>query len=230
MGKKYIVVIAFFVGVLMGMMQNQLTVPTISSPDTPYYHGLKGNNQVSLAINVDWGEEYIGPMLEVFKEKDIKVTFFVTGNWVRKFPDLLKEMFDAGHEIGNHGYTHAHPKQLSEADLIALIKKNEELIYNIIGKKTNLFAPPYGEVDGRICRIAHNIGYKTIMWSADTIDWQRPAPQIIVQRAVNKVSDGGIILMHPTKVTLEALPEIISRLENRGFKLVSISQLLGIEN
>ena len=107
-----------------------------------------------------------------------------------------------------------------------LIKKNEDLIFKITGYRTNLFAPPYGEVDERITAVASRLGYKTIMWSADTIDWQRPSPDIIVSRAVNKVEDGGIILMHPTEPSTTALPRIISRIEERGFNFVTVSSLL----
>lgn len=226
MKRKYLVVIAFFIGILFGMVNSELDIPVMFEPDQPIYHGIRGKGQVALTINVDWGEEYLPGMLRILHDKGIKVTFFVTGNWAQKFPDLLKEISQLGHEIGNHGYSHRHPKRLSEQGLIDLIKKNEELILKITGQKTKLFAPPYGEVDQRICSIASKIGYKTIMWSADTIDWQRPSPEIIVQRAVTKVDDGGIILMHPTKPSLYALEEIIDKLTGRGFQFVTVSQLI----
>ncbi|MDI3547156.1 MAG: hypothetical protein PWR10_808 [Halanaerobiales bacterium] len=226
MSRKYLIVIAFFLGLIIGMIRHELTMPTFSRPDTPYYHGVRGRNQISLAINVDWGEEYLPGMLRILHDKGVKATFFVTGKWARKCSDLLREMAGLGHEIGNHGYYHAHPKNLSRDQLIELIKKNEELIFQITGQRTKLFAPPYGEVDKRITSIASSIGYKTIMWSADTIDWQRPAPEIIEERAVNKVDDGGIILMHPTEPTLYALADIIDRLRERGFKFVTVSELI----
>ena len=224
--KKYIIVIFFFIGIIAGMVQTDIIMPTVSKPNTPYYHGVRGKNNISLTINVDWGEEYLRDMLRVLDNKDVKVTFFVTGNWAKKNQGLLKAMADLGHEIANHGYIHAHPKQLSRDQIIELIKKNEEFIYQITNTRTNLFAPPYGEVDERITSVASSIGYSTIMWSADTIDWQRPSPEIIVQRAVNKIDDGGIILMHPTKPSLAALEPIISNLENKGYNFVTVSELI----
>lgn len=226
MVKKYLIVVCFFLGIIAGMVQNDLVLPTISNPNNAYYHGVRGNDQISLTFNVDWGEEFIPGMLNIMKDRDIKATFFVTGYWAKKNQDLLRKISEMGHEIGNHGYSHHHPKQLSQNELIELIKKNEELIYQICSKRSKLFAPPYGEVDERISNVAKNIGYDTIMWSADTIDWQRPAPEIIVQRAVNKIDDGGIILMHPTKPSLAALDNIIRTLENRGFNFVTISELI----
>ncbi len=226
MVKKYLIVICFFLGLIAGMVQNNLVLPTFSNPNNAYYHGVRGKDQISLTINVDWGEEFIPEMLNIMQNKDIKATFFVTGYWANKNQDLLRKISKMGHEIGNHGYSHQHPKQLSQNELIELIKKNEELIYQICSKRSKLFAPPYGEVDERISNVAKSIGYNTIMWSADTIDWQRPSPEIIVQRAVNKIDDGGIILMHPTKPSLAALENIISTLENRGFNFVTVSELI----
>lgn len=225
--KKYMIVICFFIGIVTGMVQNELTVPIVTSPNRPYYHGVRGKDQISITINVDWGSEFIPGMLKVLDVKGIKATFFVTGNWVKKNSEMLKIIAQKGHEIGNHGYSHLHPTQLTNNSLVELIKRNEELIYEITGKKTKLFAPPYGEVDERISRVASSIGYSTIMWSADTIDWQRPAPEIIVQRAINKIDDGGILLMHPTNPTVNALGEIIEVLQQRGYNFVTVSELIG---
>ena len=222
----YLVVLALFLGIIAGMLTNNLTVPTTGGTDQAYFHGIRGKDQVSLTINVDWGGQYIPGMLDCFSNYGIKVTFFVTGKWAEKNPELLRKMGEEGHEIGNHGYNHLHPKKLSSNGLIDLIKKNEEVIEKITGQTPHLFAPPYGEQDQRIVSIASSIGYKTIMWSADTIDWQRPVPEIIEQRAVNKIDDGGIILMHPTAPSLKALPQIISRIQERGFKFVKVSQLI----
>lgn len=172
------------------------------------------------------GEKYLPGMLRILHENQVKVTFFVTGKWARKCPDLLQEMAAMGHEIGNHGYNHAHPKQLSNEALAKLIKDNEELIYKVTGQRTKLFAPPYGEVDSRITKVASKLGYDTIMWSADTVDWQRPSPDIIVQRVMAKIDDGGIILMHPTEPTLYALEDIINNLRQRGYEIVTVSELI----
>lgn len=226
MVRKYVILLCFFLGLIVGMAANELVVPVNTAPERPYYHGVRGRNQIALTINVDWGEEFIPGMLKIMEERDVRATFFVTGQWAMKNKEMLKLMADKGHEIGNHGYSHQHPAKLSRDGLIELIKKNEEVIYQITKQRTRLFAPPYGEVDERIAGIVSSIGYKTIMWSADTIDWQRPAPEIIVQRAVNKIYDGGIILMHPTEPSLAALDDIIDILTKRGYRFVTVSELI----
>ncbi|WP_051412071.1 polysaccharide deacetylase family protein [Halonatronum saccharophilum] len=200
--------------------------PVFQDQNKAYYQGPTDKAQMSLAINVAWGEEYLPSMLDTLDEHNVKATFFFIGRWVEKFPDMIKEIQDKGHEIGNHGYRHLHPKQLSKEGVVDMIKKNEELIEDVTGYKTNLFAPPYGEVDDRIVEIANELGYKTIMWTVDTIDWQRPAPQVIVNRIVPKAKNGGIVLMHPTEPTAQALPEMIKGLSEKGYNLVTISQLL----
>lgn len=226
MVRKYVILLCFFLGLIVGMAANELVVPVNTAPERPYYHGVRGRNQIALTINVDWGEEFIPGMLKIMEDRDVRATFFVTGQWAMKNKEMLKLMADKGHEIGNHGYSHQHPAKLSRDGLIELIKKNEEVIYQITKQRTRLFAPPYGEVDERIAGIVSSIGYKTIMWSADTIDWQRPAPEIIVQRAVNKIDDGGIILMHPTEPSLAALDDIIDILTKRGYRFVTVSELI----
>ncbi|MFO7819148.1 MAG: polysaccharide deacetylase family protein [Halanaerobacter sp.] len=191
-----------------------------------YYQGPQDKNEVAFAINVAWGTEYIPEILDILKKEEATATFFLVGNWVEKFPELVVEIKEEGHELGNHGYRHRHPQKLAEEALIALIKKNENLIQETADYKTELFAPPYGEVDQRIVKVAHKVGYKTIMWTVDTIDWQRPEPEVIIKRVVPKAEKGAIILMHPTEPTVKALPAMIKGLEEKGYKLVTISELL----
>ncbi len=209
---------------------NQSQSPASQSVFTPqvkpYYHGPTDKQQVALKINVAWGEEQLPEILDILDEYEATATFFFAGKWVKKFPKLTQEVKKRGHELGNHGFKHAHPTQLSREELTELIKKNERLIKETTGYQTNLFAPPYGEVNDKVVKTADEIGYKTVLWSADTIDWQRPAPEVIVNRVKDRVEQGGIILMHPTKPTVKALPEIITNLREKNYKLVTISQLL----
>lgn len=192
----------------------------------PYYRGSTDTQKVALKINVAWGEDYLPKVLNILQEKNVEGTFFLLGRWVEKFPQLTEEIKDQGHEIGNHGFYHSQPTQLTDAELRELIKKNERLIEEVTGKRTDLFAPPYGEVNEEVVQVAEELGYKTILWSADTIDWQRPEPEIIIERALDKIDAGGIILLHPTKPTVEALPQIIDKLREQGYELVTISELI----
>ncbi|MDW7675954.1 MAG: polysaccharide deacetylase family protein, partial [Bacillota bacterium] len=120
-----------------------LIVPTTKFE--PIYQGDSGKKAMALTINVDWGEEYVPKMLEVLETKEAKATFFLSGKWVEKNQELVKEIAAKGHEIGNHGYSHPHPDQLSIEQNIEEIQKTETAIEGVIRVKTNLYAPAYGE-------------------------------------------------------------------------------------
>jgi probable sporulation protein (polysaccharide deacetylase family) len=194
--------------------------------EQPVYHGDSSYNEIALTFNVFWGEEYIPGILDILKENNVKATFFMGGTWVKKFPDITQKIYRDGHEIGSHGYSHPHPDSLSKSANLKEIQKAEALIYQIIGTRPKLFAPPYGERGPTVLQAAREAGYTTILWSLDTIDWQRPAPETIVSRVVKKAENGTIVLMHPTKPTMQALPEIINSLSKKRYSFVTVSGIL----
>lgn len=181
---------------------------------------------MSFAVNVDWGSEWLPSMLDLFDERGVRVTFFPTGRWAEAEPELLKEIVRRGHELGNHGYRHDHPKQLDDASLRAHISRSRDLLAELTGVSTRLYAPPYGEVDARIARIAAELDHWTIMWTLDTIDWQRPAPEVVVRRIVPRAQPGAIVLMHPTEPTVAALPTMLDALVDAGWQIVPVGDLL----
>lgn len=199
---------------------------TTSALQQPIFQGNSGAKVVAITVNVDWGEEYIPEMLKQFETAGAKVTFFVTGQWAEKNPDLLKQMVKAGHSIQNHGYKHLHFNSLSAEQGSAEIKKAEEIITRITGQKTRYFASPYGEFSQNVVAAAHNIDYKLIMWSVDTVDWQRPHPETIVNRVMKKVHNDAIILMHPTDPTVQALPEMLKQLQAEKYKMLTIDKVV----
>ncbi len=200
--------------------------PRVSEAGSPHYQGSTNQKMVSLTFNVDWGEEYLPQLLEILKEEDIKATFFVTGKFAERQPDLVKAIVKGGHDLGNHGHGHRHLKNLSNQELAQEITGGEKVLQGVSGQKPKLFAPAYGEVDERISRIASELGYEVIMWSLDTIDWQNPDVATIVKRVVPRIHNDAIILMHPTKPTVEALPQIIKQLKEEGYRMVPVSALI----
>ncbi|MEN6389741.1 MAG: polysaccharide deacetylase family protein [Syntrophomonas sp.] len=192
----------------------------------PIYQGNSGQKAVAITINVDWGEEYIPVMLEEMNKAGAKATFFVTGSWAQKNPEVLQNIFAQGHSIQNHGYKHLHFAALSPVQVAAEIKKAEEVVYDIIGQRTSFFASPYGEQNRQIMQGVSSIDYDLVMWTVDTIDWQRPSPDVIVKRVMNKVQNDSIILMHPTEPTVKALPTLIQRLQEEGFQILPIEQIV----
>jgi probable sporulation protein (polysaccharide deacetylase family) len=191
----------------------------------PIFQGNTGDKVVAISVNVDWGEEFLPAMLEEFKKNNAQVTFFVTGRWAEKNPDMLQRMAQDGHSIQNHGYRHVHFNALNSEEISTEIKKAEDIIYNITGQRSSFFASPYGEYNPRLVKAVNEIGYQYIMWSVDTIDWQKPAPETIVNRVIKKIHNDAIILMHPTEPTVKALPALLSELRAQGYQLVTINTI-----
>lgn len=206
-------------------MQFNPTEPA-SLSNQPIYQGNSGQKAVAITINVDWGEEYIPAMLNELKNGGAKATFFVTGYWAQNNPEVLKSIFVEGHSIQNHGYKHLHFATLSPGQSAAEIKKAEEVIYNITGHRTCFFASPYGEQNRQIMQAVQSIDYDLIMWTVDTIDWQKPGPDVIVKRVMNRVQNDAIILMHPTEPTVKALPTLLERLKEEGYQMLTLEQLV----
>lgn len=196
----------------------------------PIFQGNSGQKAVAITVNVDWGEEYIPTMLKEFDEANAKVTFFVTGKWAQKNPELLKQMYKAGHSIQNHGYKHCHFNSLAPSEGSAEIKKAETIIKDITGKKSSYFTSPYGEYNPNVVKAAVDSNYRLIMWSVDTIDWQRPDPQTIINRVMKKVHNDAIILMHPTDPTVKALPGLLKQLREEKYKMVTIDKIIVEKN
>ncbi len=228
MVRKSLWMLAFAIAALTvySFIRSNLLAPTTTKYE-PIYQGQQGKKQIALTCNVVWGEEFVPDMLKILKEKNVKITFFMGGDWVEKFPDLTKDIAEQGHQLGNHGYSHPHPTYISYQQNIDEIKKTEDAVYKATGKRTTLFAPPYGEFNDKVLEAAGSIGYKTILWSIDTVDWQRPDPQVIVDRVMRKNHNGAIVLMHPTAPTVKALPQMIDSLTKEGYKFVTVSEMIG---
>lgn len=192
----------------------------------PIYIGNTAEKAVALMVNVDWGEEIIPQMLQVFKDNEVKATFFVTGRFAKKFHEAVLLIVADGHEIGNHGYAHPHPDRISPEDNIKDIATTEEVFLEHHIPFSKLYAPPYGEHKEHVLQAAESLGYRTIMWTADTVDWQNPAPETIVQRIVSKADNGALVLMHPKECTLQALPVLLAKLREQEFAFKTVSEIL----
>lgn len=199
-------------------------------------HQVETSNKVmALTVNVDWGGEVIPALLDAFKRENVKATFFVSGRWAKKNPELVKAIASQGHQIENHGYSHLHPDRVSVVDNKREILRTEQVIEEIIGRKTTFYAPPYGEKGSSGLRAADELGYSTIMWTLDTVDWREDSTtEIIVQRIVNPQvklgpkpeKRGAIVLMHPKPNTVKAIPLMLGALKQDGYSFVTISELI----
>lgn len=192
-----------------------------------YYKGNVDEKIIAFACNVDWGNENIIPMLDIFSENDINITFFVTGRWAKENPELLKAIFERGHEIGNHGYHHLNYDQLSYERNKEEILKADDVIKSILGIELKYFAPPAGAYNDYTIKACKDLNYDIIMWSIDTIDWREDSTKDkIKNRVIENIHNSAIVLMHPKEETVKALPEIISYIFEKGYKIGGISDIL----
>ena len=193
-----------------------------------YYSGDEKSNNITLMINVYWGTEYLDQMLEILADNDVKTTFFVGGTWAVAESEMLQKIYDAGHEIGNHGYYHKDQGRISAEKNYEEILNTHNLVKSLIGVEMGLFAPPSGSYNKKTVEIATSLGYKTIMWTdgRDTIDWRDKDSDLIYKRAVSNCKGGDFVLMHPTQATANALDRIIKTLKSKGFNLCTVSENL----
>lgn len=190
------------------------------------YRGNPGRQAVGLMFNVDWGEEYIPQILQLLAQYDARSTFFISGRWAEKFPDLVKEIAAAGHEVGNHGYAHLHVGRLGKEQIKRDLQKAEAALQPLLGRRMAFYAPPYGEAPKQVIEAAAEAGYQTVLWTIDTVDWQpEQKASAIVAKIKDRLVNGALILMHPTAVTVEALPSLLEYLEEKGYRLLSLSEI-----
>jgi len=191
-----------------------------------YYNGDKTNKNISLMVNVYWGTEYIDSMLQIFEQKDVKTTFFVGGTWAIDNQEYLNKILEKGHELGNHGYHHKDHDKISEQENLNQIKNTHKIVKELTGFEMNLFAPPSGAYNKTTVACATSLGYQTVMWTRDTIDWRDKDEDLVYKRATQNISNGDLILMHPKEHTLNALPKIIDYCIENGFEVVTVGKNL----
>ncbi|MFD1735865.1 polysaccharide deacetylase family protein [Bacillus salitolerans] len=195
-------------------------------PPQPIYRGHPDKQMVAFLINVAWGNEYIPTMLEILKKHKVTATFFLEGRWVKENPELAKMIVDAGHEVGNHSYSHPNLKTMTGTLVRDQLVNTNEVIEATTGVTPKWFAPPSGSYRQEVVEIASELNMRTIMWSVDTIDWQKPSPEVLINRVMQKVHPGALILMHPTESTSQSLDRLIVQIKEKKLKISNVSNLL----
>lgn len=198
---------------------------TVSGKNNPITKG-ESETKVSLMVNVYWGTEYIPQMLEIFKKYNVKTTFFVGGMWACENESVLKDIYNAGHEIGNHGYYHKDHKKLDYNRNKEEIQITHKVVKEILDYDMTLFAPPSGSYSDVTLKVAEELNYKTIMWTYDTIDWRDKDESLIIKRATSKISGGALVLMHPTLATVNSLERIITSIMDKGLTIAPVSEVI----
>lgn len=205
---------------------------SISAEDanSVFSKGSAADKKIALTFDDGPHPRYTKKILSILEKYNIKATFFVIGVNIENYPDELKRIYAAGHEIGNHSYDHHSTLGLEREELNKEIEICEELIYNNTGMKPTLFRPPQGKFNEKLTEITAKKGYSIILWSIDTRDWEHASPNNIAQTVTKNIDGGDIILMHDyisgKNTTCDALEIIIPALQAKGYKFVTVSELL----
>ncbi|MDM5313844.1 polysaccharide deacetylase family protein [Peribacillus frigoritolerans] len=207
-------------------------VINVPEKDGMIYMGSSSKKLIALTFDDGPEDIYTPKILEILKQKNVKATFFVTGEQVEYFPDMLKKIQAEGHVIGNHTWDHPQLSKLTDAQMIESVQSTSAEIEKVTGTKTNLFRPPYGEISDNQINILNKLGYRSIGWTIDTLDWNGTSGNEILSRVNKGLVPGGIVLQHNFRVpgkldgTIEALPKMIDNLRSQGYEFVTIPALL----
>jgi len=207
-------------------MYNDTVLTVFKNKKTEPIRSGSNNAYIAFTCNVDWGTEFIPPMLDIFESHDVKITFFVSGRWAKNNPEILKLIYDKGHEIGNHGYEHRMHSKLGLEDNKIEIEKTHRIVKEILGIDMKYFAPPAGDYNDATLKASKELGYTTILWNIDTIDWRKDSTSNkIIKRVLDKPLKGSIVLMHPKKETIKALDYIIQSIKKKNIKVGTVSDI-----
>ncbi|MDR1304317.1 MAG: polysaccharide deacetylase family protein [Verrucomicrobiales bacterium] len=201
-------------------------------PRAAFSHTRVRTNEPLLALTFDDGPSsaHTPRLLEILRDQDARATFFMIGRNVAAQPELVRQVAAAGHEIGSHSWSHPRLSALSVAAVTDELQKTERALL-AAGVKPKYLRPPYGAFTDAQRRWVHQrFGYEFIFWDVDPNDWRKPGVAAVVSRVVDNARPGSIILLHDIHAdSVAAVPEIIDRLRAKGFKLLTVSELLAAE-
>lgn len=210
-------------------LQNSLHTPVFSTEDGPKAV-YKGEKNIAITFNIGWGDEKAGPILETLKEENIQsATFFLSGSWAERHPDLVNQIVKEGYEIGLLGYNYKDYSDLEDEEIIRDISKAQEVFTKMNVKNIELLRAPTGHFDKRLLKISERFGLTVVHWSVDSKDWTNPGVDQIVKNVTKKAHKGDIILLHASdaaKQTNKALPIILDELRQRNLTLVTVSEMI----
>ena len=208
-------------------LNKETTAVVASKKELPIYSVERADPVISISFDASWGADKTIPILDILDEYGVKTTFFLVGGWVDKYPDMVREIYSRGHEIGNHSDTHAHMSQLSEEGIRDELRVMSDKVEHLTGVRPTLFRPPYGDYNDRVIRVSRAEGYEAVQWSIDSLDWKDRGTADIIKQCTYRVENGDIVLFHnDSKDIVNALPTILQHYQGLGFTIVPVSEIL----
>ena len=206
----------------------ELHMLPLFSKELPVYCVSRDDKKISLTIDAAWSTDKTEFILSELERQGVHATFFLCGVWVNAYPDYVKMIAAAGHEIGNHSLSHPHMNTLSREEVQQEISSLDDTIEQLTGSRCTLFRAPFGEYNNTVVTAVREIGYQVVQWSLDTVDWKESrSTQQILDGVLPKLKSGDIILCHNNGYKIEEyLPILIETAKEQGFTFVTVSELL----
>lgn len=197
----------------------------------PIYAVSTQEKKIAISFDAAWGNEHTKPILDILDQYGVKTTFFLVKFWAEKFPEDVLEIYNRGHELGNHSSTHPNMANLSAEQIVTELKGAESEIEKITGIRTTVFRPPFGAYNNRLIETCEANGYFVIQWDVDSLDWKDISAEQIVERVTRNVKPGSIVLFHNNAQHVQKyLPLILEKLQAEGYEIVPVGQLILREN
>lgn len=241
--RKHIITNVLLAGLLFSALlltgnywKSPYSVPTtaggqtlVGSRNLPIYEVKRQDRKIALTFDAAWGNEDTGRILDILEKENVKATFFATGGWVQNYPEDVKAILAAGHDLGNHSENHKMMSELNKEQIRLEIMSVHDRVKELTGYDMFLFRCPYGDYDNRVITTVTECGYYPIQWDVDSLDWKDYGGDAIMRTVCEHKNLGGgsIILCHNgAKYTAEVLEKIIDELKHQGYEFVAVSELI----
>lgn len=195
----------------------------------PIYSAKTDQKVAALTFDISWGKTMAPKVLDVLKQENVKATFFLSGPWAKNHVELVKRIHTDGHEVESHGQAHVDLNTLGREGAAKNIGAAHDILQELVGKAPTYIRPPNGAFNKESVQAAKDLGYATVIWSVDSLDWKNPGIDTIISRTTKLIHPGAVILMHASdscKQTDRALPTVIRTLREQGYTFILLDDLI----
>ncbi len=231
-----LLVMLFVGGTIVGVHSEQegprtkvYGLPTTTTPQIPMFYVETDQKIMALTFDISWGEDTPGKVLDVLAQHNQKATFFLSGPWANYYRNTVTRILEEGHEIASHGQEHIDLSHESKETITSNIESAHNILVNLTNTTPRFFRPPNGDYDDLVVLTARELGYETVIWSLDSLDWMNPGVSRMLDRISKYSFPGAIILFHASdsaKETHEVLPLVFENLKAAGYKLLTLGELV----
>ncbi|MFT8389711.1 MAG: polysaccharide deacetylase family protein [Sporolactobacillus sp.] len=225
----FILLAAFFAALILFVEGQDINVLTPIKDTGALSQVATHQKQLALTFDSNWGEQQINMILPILKKAHIPATFFFSGEWAERHPDIVQRAMRAGNEIESHGMRHEDYTQMSTADVRRDMLLAQEAIYKASGIRPQMVRPPFARIDKGAMETALRLHLQLVLWSVNPQDATNPGYKVIAARVLENAGRGDIIRLHASdsaKQTYRALPLIISEMQDRGYQFVTVKTLI----